>query len=301
MAAPNVSIIITCYNYGKYLSGAIDSVLWQTYNDYEIIVIDDGSTDNTAEVIKKYSHLKRFNYIRQVNGGQSKAKNIGIKNAAGKYIAFLDADDMWEKDKLKKQIPFFLSDSVGVVYSRARYIDGDGRDLDYSLSCKYLQPSRGKVTEKLIMDNFIPFSSSVVRRECFERLGFFDESLKMGIDWDLWLRISTLYEFEFIVQPLILCRMGHKGQMSKNKRERQRCSDRIMISFASRYKKYIKKNILRHAWAYTYSNRGAYYLNYSSQEALSYFWRSIIKWPFSLRPFIGILKVIRKKTIEAFN
>ena len=291
---PKVSIVVSCYNYGEFIPQCLESIKRQTFSDFEAVVVNDGSTDNSEEQIKPYLNDNRFKYINQKNGGQAKAKNVGLARTKGNYIAFLDADDLWEKEKLEKQIPLFSSKKVGVVYSEARYIDSLGHDLNLKLSGKYLQPKRGYVTDFLIIDNFIPFSSSIVRRDCFDRFGAFDETLKMGIDWDLWLRISTQYKFDFVDQPLLFYRVGHAGQMSKNVEERQRCSDRIMQSFIQRYPNHAKKKFLRQAWAYTYINRGFYHMDKNIGTALSYYCRAFLMWPFSLRPMIGVLKIARK-------
>ena len=160
-----------------------------------------------------------------------------------------------------------------------------------------MKPRSGNVTQYLFFDNFVPFSSSVVERECLEEFGGFDESLKMGIDWDLWLRISTKYEFDFVNEPLLIYRLGHAGQMSKNVEERQRCSDRIMNGFVKRFPDKVNKTTLRRAWAYTYLNRGAYHADRSVSEALNYYCRAFLQWPFSLKPAMGILKVVRKRVV----
>ena len=254
-----VSVVITCYNYGKYLAGCLDSVLGQTYRDIEIIIVNDGSTDDTDEIVKKYLSDPRVRYIKQRNAGQANAKNIGIRSASGEFVAFLDADDVWASSKLEQQIPLFSDPAVGVVYCRAQYIGDDGRSLDFTTKGKYLQPRSGKVIPYLFFDNFIPFSASVVRKECLERTDLFDESLKMGIDWDLWLRISASYLFAYVDEPLLYYRIGHSGQMSKNLEERQRCSDRIMKKFVKENPGLLPESVTRKAAAYTYCSRGYYY------------------------------------------
>ena len=130
----------------------------------------------------------------------------------GEYIAFLDADDMWVLDKLDLQVPLFLrSETVGVVYSRVSYIDETGKELAVADNELF----RGRVTGPLLIRNFIGFGTSVVKKQCFDRLGGFKENLRMGIDYDLWLRFSTQYEFDYIDGPLLYYRVW-AGQMSNN-------------------------------------------------------------------------------------
>jgi glycosyltransferase involved in cell wall biosynthesis len=294
---PTVSVVITCYNYGQYLTGCLESVLAQSYTDYEVIVIDDGSTDNTVEVMEGYAALSNVSYARRKNGGQAKAKNHGIKLSRGKFIAFLDADDKWDSRKLEKQIPLFSSDKVGVVYTRARYIDNSGSPLFLKQPNKYLKPRRGKVTDYLIIDNFVPFSSSIIRRDCINDFGPFDESIIMGIDWDLWLRISTKYEFDYINERLLYYRMGHSGQMSKNIEERQRCSDRIMNRFIQNFPNSVKKNSLRKAFSYTFTNKGNYHSKKQIAKALKFYILAYLYWPLTLVPAKKILRILINKKL----
>ena len=294
MAIPSVSVVMTCYNYGRYLTGAIQSVLSQTYQDFEIILVNDGSTDDTDQVVKRYLGNPRFSYIQQNNAGQANAKNAGIRNSRGKYIAFLDADDLWVKDKLEKQIRLFLSDSVGVVFSRASYIDEHGKKLNMKVNGKYLQPKRGKITKDLFIDNFVPFSSSIVRQKCLEQFGLFDEAFKMGIDWDLWLRLSTAFKFDFVDEPLLLYRVGHLGQMSKNVEERQFWSGQIMSKFLNKYSSFINENTITTASYYTLCNRGYYYSKIDTLKSIKYYIRALKTKPLGSSAYIMLFKVALK-------
>jgi glycosyltransferase involved in cell wall biosynthesis len=287
---PLVSVVVTCYNYGSYLKDCLDSILAQTYSNFEIVVVDDGSTDNTAEVIKPFRELPNIRYIHQENAGQAKAKNVGIKNSTGNFIAFLDADDLWEKSKLEKQIPFFDNPNVGVVYSGSRPIDADGNLLKWGRPGKYLVARSGNISNWLFFDNFIVFSSSVVRYECFTRIGVFNENYRMGIDWDLWLRISTIYEFDFVDQELLLYRIGHPGQMSKNAKTRQECSDKIMESFIREYPDYISKSTISKAYSYSFCNRGNYYFNIDKKTSRNFFIKALLASPLNMRSYLGMLK-----------
>ncbi|MFZ1987203.1 MAG: glycosyltransferase [Desulfatitalea sp.] len=294
---PETSVVITCFNYGHYIKGCIESVLAQSYGDYEIVVVDDGSTDDTSAIMQGFAALPNLNYIRQQNGGQAKAKNRGVQSARGRYLAFLDADDMWEKDKLEKQLPLFSADTVGVVFSRARFIGENGQPLDYTLTGKYLVPRKGRVSEFIFLDNFVPFSSSIVRRQCFERCGGFDESFKMGIDWDLWLRLSVVYEFDFIDEPLMIYRMRHAGQMSQNAEERQRCSDRIMKQFQENFPDILSAETIRRAAYVTNCNRGEYYSDKRRMQAIRHFAKAIQVDPLNRHTYAKIAKLFFKSLL----
>lgn len=251
MSKPLVSVVIATYNAGPYLQEAIDSVLCQTVSDLELLVIDDGSTDGTRALVEAISD-RRLSYVWQANAGQTSAKNHGIRLARGTFIAFCDGDDFWYPNKLELQLPLFAaSPAVGVVYSAVEQIDEHGRALDHSASPLH----RGNVTEQLFMSNFVPFGTSVVRRECIERVGAFDEALRMGIDWDLWLRISAHYEFDYVAAPTYAYRIW-SGQMSRNWRGRYSSAFRIMEKFLSAHPGKISPALRRKAIADTYANRG---------------------------------------------
>jgi len=292
MIFTRVSIVITCYNYAEYVADAIKSALYQTYENSEIVIVNDGSTDHSHDVISTFLNNPKIKYIRQSNDGQANAKNTGIKNSTGEFIAFLDADDTWEPTKLEKQVKLFQNSRVGVVYSKAKYIDAEGNPLNFKLESKYLQPRSGKVTEWLIFDNFVPFSSSIVRRECFEKVGLFDESLKMGIDWDLWLRISVHYDFDYVDEPLLIYRLGHTGQMSKNIEVRQACSDAIYQKFLTNYPNAVSKDTLQMARYYTYCSRAYYWRTKNKRKALEYYLRGLKIRPLSLGAYKGLARTL---------
>jgi glycosyltransferase involved in cell wall biosynthesis len=289
---PRISVVITCYNYGQYLDGCLRSVLDQTCRDWEAVVVDDGSTDDTPQVMARFADVPNLRYVRRENGGQAVAKNTGIRESRGEFVAFLDADDLWEPTKLAKQIELFADPRVGVVYSRAKWIDEDGAALDNEFGGKYLQPRAGRVTDWLFQDNFVWFSSSMVRRSCLEACGSFDESLAMGIDWDLWLRISTRYEFAYVNEPLLGYRVGHSGQMSRNTETRQRCSDRIMARFLENYPGAVSKGMVRNAYYLTYCNRGEYYRANDKDASYRYFLRALAMRPWGRMAYAGIARTL---------
>jgi len=284
---PLVSIVITTYNYADYLRTCLDSVLVQTYENYEIIVINDGSTDHTDEVIAPYLKNERIKYIKQKNAGQTVAKNNGIRQSSGDFIAFLDADDYWMAEKLKKQLSLFATDQeLGVVYTLASWVD----ENDNPRKINAPKPHRGWITNNMIIDNFVPFSSALVKKECFDKAGNFDESLDMGIDWELWLRISKYFKFAYVDERLIAYRVGHPGQMSKKQEKRQQQADFISERFVKQNPGLISKRALRKAEANTYKYRGDYYARIDKKKSLQYNFKSLVINPFQPRIYLRILK-----------
>ena len=230
---PTVSVIIPTYNRANLVDKAIKSVLSQTYQDFEIIVIDDGSTDNTEEIIRGFKD-KRVKYIKKYkkNRGISATRNIGIKVARGKYIASLDSDDEWLPDKLDKQIKI-LQDGppeLGVVYSNSCYIDESGKNMNKLPKPKKLE---GYIYEDLLGGNYVGTPSTVlIRKECFQQVGLFDDLLNAQADWDMWIRIAKYYRFALIKTPLVRYRL-HSNQLSKNLGVKIISANRILVKYAN--------------------------------------------------------------------
>lgn len=250
--APLVSVVMATYNMDRYLPAALESALSQDYPALEVRIVDDGSTDDTARVLERWAGDSRVHVHRQANAGQTRAKNQGITDSRGAFIAFLDADDMWLPGKLRRQMALFASHpEVGVVYSDYECMDGEGRTLP-----KGPTPlCRGRVTGALLIDNFVSFSSSVVRRSCLEACGAFDESLAMGIDYELWLRLSARYAFDFLPEVTLRYRIW-PGSMSKDYQQRYVSAIRIMEGFLERHPGVVDAQLVREAWAHTYVGRG---------------------------------------------
>jgi len=211
---PEVSVIIPLFNGERYIAETLRTVFDQTFKDFEVIAVDDGSTDSTRDVVAAFSHKHPVRYVWQPNQERARARNMGVDRAEGEYIAFLDQDDCWLPAKLERQIAAFESapPQVGVVYARACYIDQSGNRLPFRY---YKKLHSGRITRKLILGNFVRPSSVVVRRECFERLGGFAEDTVPADDWDLWLRFSSAYEFLLVEEPLVEYRV-HPDQTCRN-------------------------------------------------------------------------------------
>ncbi len=189
-----VSVIIPTYNREEFIRDAIESVLSQGYKDLEIIVVDDGSTDDTKLAVDGYvqRYSEKIFYFYQKNAGPASARNLGVRHARGEYIAFLDSDDLWTPDSLEKRVALLKSNpDAGLVYGAyQRFTDGemlghDGSDVFYS------NLPAGNVYQDLLMKCFIFTTAVFMRKSVFEAAGGFDESLCIGEDYDLWLRVAN--------------------------------------------------------------------------------------------------------------
>ncbi len=199
---PRVSVIIPTYNRAHLIERAIQTVLSQTYQDLEIIVVDDGSSDNTEEVVMTLKD-ERIRYIRhEENKGAPAARNTGIQAAKGDYIAFQDSDDEWLPQKLEKQMKVFetVSAKVGVVYTGFLRIENDKKEY---IPYLWVTKKEGDIHKELLKGSFITTPAILVRKECFKKAGMFDERLPRLQDWELVLRLSKYYDFKFIDEPLL--------------------------------------------------------------------------------------------------
>jgi len=191
---PDVSVVIPTYNRQRLVQDTIDSVLRQTFTDLELIVVDDGSTDDTGRILGE-RYASRIHYVYQENQGESVARNHGIDLAMGRYIAFVDSDDLWHPDKLKRQIEVLEAlPEVGMISTQAHWINYEGMHLK-QLPHGHDRKSETIFWSDLVLDNVVAGggSSAVVRRTCFDHVGGFDRRIRFGEEWDLWLRLARHY------------------------------------------------------------------------------------------------------------
>lgn len=202
---PTVSVIIPTYNRAHLIERAIQSVLNQTYQNFEVIIVDDGSIDNTEEVVKKIHDNRVYYYKHDKNKGGSAARNTGISLAKGEYIAFQDSDDEWLPEKLSQQINIIksLSVDVGMIYTDMWRIDSSGK--------RYYWKSPGNNKENNIINckafddvKGIGLGTTIIKKECFEKAGIFDEEFRRFIDLELFLRLSKFYKFYHLKSPLVI-------------------------------------------------------------------------------------------------
>ncbi len=207
---PEVSVIIPTYNRGWVLKEAIDSVLAQEFKDFELIVVDDGSTDNTGEILDSYE--QDILVLRQPNKGVSAARNRGIDAAEGRLIAFLDSDDLWLPRKLSSQVDFFNSNPAAVINQTEEIWVRNG--VRVNPKTRHHKFS-GMIFERSLALCLVSPSAVMIKKNLFSEVGVFDENLPACEDYDLWLRISCRYPVHLIETPLIMKRGGHADQLSK--------------------------------------------------------------------------------------
>ena len=213
-----IDVVIPVYNGAQFISAAIDSVLAQSHLPASLIIVNDGSTDETEKIILGYQNtIIPIKYIKKENGGLSSARNTGIKFSQAEYLAFLDADDVWTKTNLEKQLDIFRKSiglNLGLVYCDYSNIDSNGNLIENYSCFKLDQEIKGMVFKKLFLGNKIAGSGSavLVRRQCFDQVDLFDEKLPGCEDWDMWLRITEKYTVDFVPEKLVKLRR-HESSM----------------------------------------------------------------------------------------
>lgn len=206
-----ISVIIPTFNREQFILRAINSVLEQTYLVDEIIIVDDGSTDNTYEIIKELqTKHKNIIYIKQANHGVSKARNSGIKNAKNSWVAFLDSDDTWHKDKIQEHLIFHKNNPLYLCSYTDELWIRNGKTIKLK---SYQEKDEPTFMNSLRLCK-IGTSSFFTNKKVFDEIGFFDEKLEACEDYDLWLRILLKYNIKYINKTLVTKYAGHKNQLS---------------------------------------------------------------------------------------
>lgn len=206
---PFFSVVIPTFNRVHLVNRAVESVLSQTFTDYECIVIDDGSTDETSQVLSP--HSKTIRYIYTQHGGVSKARNVGIQNAHGEWIAFLDSDDVWLPSKLEMQYEYITAHPEIYIHQTDELWIRKGRRVNPK---KKHEKKEGHIFEYCLHLCLVSPSAVVVHRSVFENVGVFDEHMPVCEDYDLWLRVAWQYYIGFISKKLIVKYGGHSDQLS---------------------------------------------------------------------------------------
>ncbi len=293
---PAVSVVMAAKNYGRFLAESVDSVRAQTVTDWELLIVDDGSTDDTPQVAARYRDDQRIRYVKSDRLGQTRAKNLGIDLSRGEIIAFLDADDVWLPTKLEKQLARFQDSSpggtgfqpvqphlatiaaaqdsapsgtVGVVFSRRTLINESGEQIAITQSIDF---PRGRVLSQLFSQNFVCFSSAIVRREVFSLVGRFDPQWELAIDYDLWLRVAKHYAFDFVDEALVKYRTGH-GNLSK------KLADRVggVVAIMHRNEANVSADVTAEGFASTYRTLGYVMRKSEPVTSLKWYWKALMR------------------------
>jgi glycosyltransferase involved in cell wall biosynthesis len=284
---PRVSIIIPAYNAEPFIDASVQSALAQTCRDREVIVVDDSSTDRTPALLQAYGD--RIRVLRKRNGGAAAARNAGANAATGEWLAFLDADDLWEPAKLDRQLA--LSTASPWSYTNRINIGtrGDVPELQSEVTVMHA----GDVFVPLLLEgNFMTSSSVMIRRDVFQELGGFLTTEKNAEDWDLWLRVAARHPVAYCAEPLVRYRF-HAGGKSRNHRRmaaaRRSIVARALASPRGRRLGWLTR---RRVWSETWRTnawdagqagaRGA---------ALTHYARAAAAWPFHSEPLKGAVRV----------
>ena len=222
---PLVSVIIPCYNGEKFIGEAIESVLNQTYKNWELIIVNDGSIDNSKKIIDNYLSDKRIKYIKSKNNkGIPVTRNIGIKSSKGKYIAFLDQDDIWMKKKIEKQLNLFSkkNEKLGLIFGDILNINSEGKkikeikpQISNNNIMEILKSNKIEIMRTLYLRDYIPFITVMVNKAVFAKIGLLDESLLGGADdYEFCLRLAGNYKIIYMNEILAKKRV-HKGNFSR--------------------------------------------------------------------------------------
>lgn len=319
-----VSVILPTYNRAKYIVDAIESVLNQTYPDIELIIVDDGSTDDTRQVVAPFLADRRVRYVEQKNAGAASARNRGIRMSAGRFVAFIDSDDIWEKNKLEIQLSVLKQQpEVALVCSDFSAKDDEGRVErshiktyfsvfdDYNLSYQAVFGHElteglqglpeggvvywGKIYETMLFGNLILTSTCLCCRDVFSQIGVFNTQYETLEDYDLFLRITDRFDAAFVDQPLV-CYRYSKNQLSGEVFFGKLCKNLIEIfekNVASihdpTFLKRNKKRIKRHR-GMIHAQLAYFYFSHDKMAlAANFYWKSIRYHPGRCKPYLYLV------------
>jgi len=297
MNRPTISVIIPVFNGEITIKETIKSVLNQTFQNFEIIVINDGSQDKTLDIIESFNYptIKVFSYT---NRGPAVSRNRGLDHASGEFITFLDADDLWTPDKLEAQLnALHANPQAAVAYSWTDYINKFGQ---------FLYPDEriaetGDVYAKLLVNNFLHNGSNpLIRRQALQEIGYFDESLWGSEDWDMWLRLAARYPFTVVPYPHNLYRISEYSVSSNIETQAKECLKVIEKAFAQAPDslQHLKKQSIAKLYQYlTFKVFDSLPNRHRGWLAAQYYWYTISAYPYLLWQrkklmFVILLKII---------
>jgi len=276
---PKVSVVIPTYNRSRFLRIAVRSVLNQTFQDFEIVIVDDASSDDTRAVVASLGDA-RIKYVRhEQNRRIAGARNTGVSNSLGEYIAFLDDDDEWQPGKLEQQVRMLdvSAPTVGAVYTAFAQVNAASGDV-----VGIVRPvKRGHILHALCSRNWVGTASTVcLRRQCFEEVGLFDESVAFGEEYDMWIRMAHRFDFRYIDDVLVTYGL-HAKRLSRH--------FGVMISGLERqlekYRSFFASDPVNHSRRYMTLGR-LYCYSGEGRKGREAFWNAITLWPFALKYYL---------------
>lgn len=273
---PKVSVIIPAYNAMSYLPETLESVFGQTFTDLEILIVNDGSLDDIVEWASQIGD-SRVKFISQANQGVSAARNTGIIKAQGEYIAFLDADDLWQPTKLEKQVHCLEANpTVGLAYTWTNFIDEFGQSTGVSI----FSHAEGNVWQEIVVRDMVSTgSSTMIRAECFDKVGLFDSDLCVGEDRDMWTRIAACYPFAVIKEPLTLYRRHPQNTTKSNEKIIPELSRVIEKTFKDTPQNLLYLKNRSYGWMNIFAAWAAIEEEKDYKQALYYSQQAVQKYP----------------------
>ena len=251
---PTVSVITPTYNRADFLGQAVDSVLAQTCPHFEMLVVDDGSTDGTRALMEGYLGDGRIRYFHQQNQGQSVARNLALSHSRGEFICFLDSDNAWVPEKLAVSLEAFEQHpDVDVVYGDAMKIDESGAEISRENMRRY----SGRIVPYMLRDNCVSMNTAMARRRCFDEHGGMSGRYRVADDYELWLRFSAYYRFLYLPRYLAYYRVM-KNQISSDKARRFDTNEAILRDFLAEHGHTVTAAEARTGWCYFHTRKGRY-------------------------------------------
>lgn len=284
-----VSIITPTYNRRDFIVDAIESVIAQTYSDWELLIVDDGSTDDTKDLITPYLQDPRISYTYQSNHGQAYARQQALKSAKGQYVAFLDSDNLWLPERLEKEIvQLDANPDIDVCYGDLITIDEQGNELSRENMKRY----SGDIAPLMIRQNFVSMNTTLIRKEAIERVGGFRSSVARGDDYDLYLRMSAESKFLYIKEYLAKYRVM-ENQISSNKEARFTSDFEIINHFIRNYPSAMSKLKWWRGLSSRYVSMGRYYVSQKNKpKAIKLLSLSVLYAPYWVGSWRALLKSI---------
>jgi glycosyltransferase involved in cell wall biosynthesis len=295
---PKVSIILPVYNSAQFVEEALESIRQQTYRDYEVIVVDDGSQDQTGEIVKQ--HKGKLRYIYQDHGGPAQARNRGIRESTGKYIAFLDSDDLWLPSKLEKQVDMMdRNPELSMVITENLCFNEQGVFMPWMGKREKLM--EGDIAKNIFVHSWVGTPTVMVKREVFDRVGLFEEQLQLAEDDNMWVRIAANFKVGLLDEVLVKVR----DHSSRTILDREKMFESVRVNIELLSHKYAGvgeriKNVIPLKYSQLYFQVGYYsFENQNYVEARTAFRQGIKSYRWYWKNYVYfLLSCLPKKLVQ---